>query len=159
MTKMFGGADKSGAKMQKKFNNKLIDQIYEQAGLARNDITSLWPSSMNARASGTQGALDVLGGTIPQQLSAYQQGNVSAQQQLINGMGQYQNAIMGLPVNYGSFQPQQISYDPSFAQQQIPVGAGPDAGFDLGAMLGGQYSGSNYGGAPGKYRPVAPQRP
>jgi hypothetical protein len=125
---------------------------------ARGDALALAPGGFDARSLGTQGALDVFGQTIPQQLSAFQQGNMGAQQALLGGMPQFQNAIMGLPVDYGAMQPRAVQYDPSFAQQQVPqfqsiadlLGGGAAQQTGVG---GGGYSGyggfSGAGGTPG----------
>ena len=121
-----GGAvsDRNTAKDQIKEQGKSSASarafVEEKTGQAREDILNLFPIAQQAREAGSQGALDIFGKSIPQQLGAFQQGNVSAQKQLIAGLPQIQNAILGLPVNTQAFQPQTIGVDPSLFQQQLP---------------------------------------
>lgn len=89
--------------------------IEERSAEARADVTALFPGAQRAGAEGFQGALNVIAGGLPQQLSAFQGGNVGAQQLLGQTLPQVQNAILGLPVQQSTFQqPQQINPDLSF---------------------------------------------
>ena len=117
---LFGGVDKSSLKQQKKANEELRKLIGEGAAGARQDVLDIFPSAEGARTAGFQGALDVLGQTIPQQFGTFQAGNVGAQQALLAGLPQFQNAILGLPTDLSGLQPQTIPFDTSFAQQQLP---------------------------------------
>jgi len=81
---------------------------------------SLFPASDTNRNLGFQAALDVMAQAAPQQLSAFQQGNLGAQAALLGGLPQMQNAILGLPANLNAIQPQAIQYDTSFFNQQLP---------------------------------------
>lgn len=117
---LFGGTDKSSLKAQTAANQATQRFIEQQGRQARGDVLALQPGVEQNRMLGTQAALDVLGQTIPQQFSTFQQGNVGAQQQLLAGLPQFQNAILGLPTDFSQFQPQAIQFDPSFAQQQVP---------------------------------------
>ena len=65
----------------------------------RQDVLAAFPKAQEARRQGFQGALDVFGQSIPQQLQAFQGGNVGAQQALLGGLPQQQNAILGLPTD------------------------------------------------------------
>jgi hypothetical protein len=117
---VFGGTDDSAQKAQKKANTS-AQQLIEQKGVeARGDALSLSPASDENRNLGLQAALDVLGQSIPQQLSTFQQGNVGAQQALLSGLPQQQNAILGLPADLSGLQPQAVQFDPGFLQQQLP---------------------------------------
>jgi hypothetical protein len=69
---------------------------------------------------GAQQALDIFGAAIPQQASLFQQGNVGAQQMLGQGSQQFQNAILGMPVDYSYMQPQQFETDFSFMPTELP---------------------------------------
>ena len=109
--------------------------IEQQAGQARGDISSLFPQAQDVSRQGFQGALDLIGLGVPQQLGAFQQGNVGAQQAISSTLPQIQNAILGLPVDFGQFQPQQLNIDTSFLQglqapqiQQAPQPGLPDLG-------------------------------
>ena len=118
--KLLGGTDKSSLKKQMAANEASTGYIKEQAGLAREDLMNFAPGAEANRNMGYQGALDIYGQTIPQQFSAFQQGNVGAQNTLLAGMPQMQNAILGMPVDYSQFQPQSIDYNTDWAQQQLP---------------------------------------
>jgi hypothetical protein len=88
---------------------------------ARNAAIPLFQSARDNSRQGFQGALDVLGQSIPQQLSMLQEGNVNAQNTLGQGLQQQQNAILGNPISNEAFQPQSLSpFDMSMFQQQLP---------------------------------------
>ena len=76
---------------------------------------------------GFQGAMDLFGQTIPQQAQTLQQGNIGAQEQLLQGLGLSQNALLGGQVDLNRLQPTQISTDLGFAQQQLPNYSDPYA--------------------------------
>ena len=117
---VFGGTDDSAQKAQSRANKRAEDLIAENTAQARKDALALFPASDVNRNLGFQAALDVMGQTIPQQFSAFQQGNVGAQNALLSGLPQFQNAILGGQVDLSGMQPQAIQYDTSFAQQQLP---------------------------------------
>jgi hypothetical protein len=51
----------------------------------------------------------------------FQQGNMAAQNYLSGGAPQYQNAILGMPVDYGKMQPTKFTLpDASKYQMQLP---------------------------------------
>lgn len=124
MTKLvktiFGGTDSSAQDAQMAANTDSQEFIKQMMNRGRNDALTFAPASDANRNMGFQSALDVYGQSMPQQVDTFQQGNMGAQAQLLAGLPQFQNAIMGAPVNYNAFQPQQIQYDPSFMQQQLP---------------------------------------
>jgi len=119
--KLFGGVDDSAQKgtiQQNDISRNFIDRQY---GVARNDISSAYAPMSQALTGGFQGAADVYGQMAPQQLNALSQGNQNAQQNIMSGLGAYQNALMGNPVDMSSvFKPQRITYDPSMFQRQLP---------------------------------------
>ena len=117
---IFGGTDDSAQKEQILANRGARKEIEEQAGVAKEDVRSIFPVAQESRQQGFQGALDVLGQSVPQQIGAFQQGNVQAQQALLAGLPQIQNAILGNRVDLSGLQPQQVQFDPSFLQQQLP---------------------------------------
>ena len=117
---LFGGTDKSAQRAQKKANEAATALIAENAKQARADAMSLFPASDTNRNLGFQAALDVMAQAAPQQLSAFQQGNIGAQAALLGGLPQVQNAIRGIPANLNAIQPQAIQYDTSFFNQQLP---------------------------------------
>lgn len=140
---VFGGVDDSAQRRQINENAQAKALIAENTAAVREDILRLFPAAEQAQQLGFQGALDVLGQTIPQQLGTFQQGNIGAQQNLLGGLQQQQNAILGLPTDFSGFQPQQVSFDPSFAQQQLPQfqtsqqALNPPVSAPIGSPLGG----------------------
>lgn len=117
---VFGGEDDSAQKAQIRQNAAATQLIAEKGDEAAQIANQLFPAADVNRNLGFQAALDVLGQSAPQQFSAFQQGNVGAQQALLAGQQQQQNALLGLPVNMSSIQPQAVQFDPSFLQQQLP---------------------------------------
>ena len=126
-------ASKRAVKAQEKGNTQASAQLEKATAAARNDLFKLYPAAQQNMQQGYQGALDVFKNTLPQQASTFQAGNVAAQNQLLAGMPQFQNAILGAPVDYSQFQAtqlQQPNFD--FANQQLqyvdpyaPAPAGP----------------------------------
>ncbi len=111
------GASERSQEAQLAANAATEKFIKEQSGQARADVSALFPSAQRVGAEGFQGALNVIAGGIPEQLAAFQGGNVGAQQTLGQTLPQIQNAILGLPVNQAAFQqPQTISPNLSFLE-------------------------------------------
>lgn len=116
----FGGAEKKAAKATQKGIEAGQKRIEEGTKQARSDIMNLFPTAEANAQKGYQSALDVFGQFMPQQADVFQQGNMAAQNQILAGMPQQHNALMGGAVDYSQFQPTQIDYDPSMFQQQLP---------------------------------------
>ena len=116
----FGGAEKKAAKAQQKGIESGIRATEQATTRARKDLGELFPQARQDVQRGFQGALDVFGQSLPAQTQAFQQGNVGAQQTLINALPQIQNAILGGQVDLSSFQPQKVDVDTSFFQQDLP---------------------------------------
>ena len=128
---VIGGAALLGAVSSRNSTNKAIDastaagdksaqQLAASTAQARGDLFKLFPAAQQNAQRGYQGALDVFSQALPQQAQQFQAGNVAAQNQLIAGMPQYQNAILGAPVDYSQFQATQLeqpNFD--FANQQL----------------------------------------
>lgn len=126
MSSIFGGgvssASRESQQAQQQVNAATQRFIEQQAGQARTDVSSLFPSAQQAVAQGAQGALDVIGQGIPEQLRAFTGGNVGAQQALQTTLPQFQAAILGQPVDFGAFQPVDLGFDASFLQNlQAPT--------------------------------------
>ena len=117
---VFGGSDDSSQKAQVEQNQLATRLAAERAKEARADVSALFPAADVNRNLGLQSALDVIGQTTPQQLSAFQQGNVGAQQQLLAGLPQIQNALLGRPVDLSGLQTQTLPIDTGFTQRQLP---------------------------------------
>ena len=91
------------------------------AGVARLDAMDLSQAAGQAGTAGYQRALDVFGQSVIPQGQAFQQGNVAAQQAVLAGLPQIQNAILGGNVNYSAMQPFQLRQgNLDFLQQQLP---------------------------------------
>jgi len=123
----FGGAEKKAAKAQTKGIEKGIAATKESTAQARADAIPLFGAAQQNLQQGFQGALDVFGQTIPGQGDVFQQGNLGAQQQLLAGLPQIQNALLGGQVDFSQLQPTQINADFGFAQQQLPQFVNPFA--------------------------------
>lgn len=115
----FGGAEKKASRREREGLAKAREAFEAGIEKAETKIGQLFPAAEQNLQLGFQGALDVFGQTAPQQLGAFQTGNVGAQEALIAGVPQFQNAILGLPAGVQQ-QATQIPIDTSFAQQQLP---------------------------------------
>jgi hypothetical protein len=119
--KLFGGTDNSAQKAQQAANAKSQAYIEQQSQLARGDANYLYPQGDYARNQGINAAMALMGQSMPTQMGMFQDGNVSAQMQLLAGLPQYQNAILGMPVNNQALQPTRLNMpDASSYQQQLP---------------------------------------
>ncbi len=117
----FGGAEKKAGQAEKKALEAGQELIARQTAIAREEAVPLFGGAQESQRLGFQAALDVFGESIPEQLRTFQQGNVGAQEQLITGLPQIQAALLGQPVDFGAFQPQTITPQAGFAQQQLPA--------------------------------------
>jgi hypothetical protein len=79
--------------------------IERQIERARGDLFKLYPDAQRSRRLGAQAGLNLLGQSIPKQIEAFQGGNVAAQNMLMQGLPQAQNAILGRGT---AFNPQSI---------------------------------------------------
>lgn len=117
---IFGGKDSSAQKAQIDANAKDRALFKELAEQSSGDAKALMGAADENRNMSLQQSLNLLGGVVPQRLGAFQEGNVGAQNQIIAGLPMIQAAIMGQPVNMGSLQPTQVSYNTDYAQQTLP---------------------------------------
>lgn len=117
---ILGGTDDSAQKRQLKQNQKARELIERNTKQARADILKLFPAGDEARNIGLQRAAGVVAGTAPRQSQAIRQSNVFAQQQLLRGLPQIQNAILGRDVNLGGLKAQVIKPDFTFLRQKFP---------------------------------------
>ena len=107
--KLFGGTDKG-----------LRRTIQENTDDAREFALQLFPSGEANRNLGTQQALNILGGVIPQQLSTFRAGNVAAQDAAIRGLSMANDAILGNPLGGQTLSPVSLGVDTGFARQELP---------------------------------------
>lgn len=100
--------------------------LTRQAALqARTESKQLFGGAQENANLGFQGALDVFGQSVPAQADVFQQGNVGAQQQILAGLPQIQNAILGNNVDLSALQPTNVSTDLGFFNQQLPEFVNP----------------------------------
>ena len=100
---------------------KLAAQQVRQAGeQARLDALELFPLAQQDLLAGARGAFDIFNQTQQGQQQALSQGNLNAQGTVGSGFNNIQNALLGLPVNQQSFQPQGVDFS---AQPQNPFSA------------------------------------
>jgi hypothetical protein len=115
---LFGGTDRSAQRATQAQNQLSQQFIKAQEGRAQDYLSGAMPRMQDATYQGFQGAADVVGSLAPQQINALQQGNVAAQQQLIQGLPAFQRALMGQPLNYNP-QAFQAQYNPALFQRQV----------------------------------------
>ncbi len=114
--------------------DKAATQSLHSTNRAREDLARLFPQAQQSAQQGFQGALDVFGQSLPAQTDAFQQGNVGAQQAILSGLPQIQNALFGNQVDLSQMQPFQVQQpDLGFFNQTLPQFAptnqvGPSAG-------------------------------
>jgi len=111
---------KKALEEQRGFNASNRDFLDAKIAEAVVQSEALFRGAASNRVRGATKALDILGQSAPQQLSTFQQGNIGAQEQLLAGLPQIQNALLGLPVDLSGLQPKQVQFDPSFTQQTLP---------------------------------------
>jgi hypothetical protein len=151
---LFGDQGKGAAKSQAAQNAADREFIAKQVAQARGDIFPLFQSAQDVRGGGTQAALDVLRGSIPEQAQVFQSGNVGAQQALLGGQGNFQRAILGLPQEQQGTQ--SVGFDTSFFPSSLPsvdpvqqaklpiagsLGRKIGEGLDLSRLLSGLFGG------------------
>ena len=158
MSSIFGGGTSSSSRAsqneQAAANAATQRFIEKQTAQGRTDVSSLFPSGQAASAAGSQGALNLLGASIPAQADIFQRGNVGAQQALINTLPQFQNAILGQPIDNSQFQPVNLGVDTSFLQglqapqavQPVPVQQAQPNRFSGGLNNLSRFGGFRFGG-------------
>jgi len=115
-------AQNTASKAQPKSTDKAIASTQEAASQGRQDVTDNMALARQQANLGFQGGLDVFGQSAPAQMDVFQQGNLGAQQQLLAGLPQIQNAILGGNVDLSGLQPFQVQQPGlSFLQQTLPV--------------------------------------
>ena len=124
----FGGAEKDAAKLQQRSIEDAQDITRQSVAEARGDLQNIFPAAQQTARQGFQGGLDVFGQSLPAQTDVFTQGNMGAQQAILQGLPQMQNALFGNQVDYSQLQPFQVQQpDLSFFQQQLPEAINPFA--------------------------------
>ena len=135
MSKLFGGTDDSSQKAQIRQNQQVLALQEKLAKQARGDVLGIFPGVRQSAQEGFQGALDVFGQAVPQQAGLFQGGNVAAQNTLLAGLPQQNNAIMGMPIDLSGLQATELPFNTNFIPQGLPTRAALPAGT---AANGGQ---------------------
>ena len=125
------GVDSSAQQAQIDANAETLALIERQTQRGARDVSKLFGSAQENLLAGNQGALDIFGQSAPQQLSALQQGNMGAQQQLLAGLPQQQAALLGLPADLSALQPRGVNVNTGFMQQQLPQFSTPQQALTL----------------------------
>lgn len=169
---LFGSNQAKKAAQQQSNDLREAQRLQREAtDQARADINRLFPVAQQNLLTGAQGAMDVFNQITPQQMQVMQQGNMAAQQALLAGLPQMNNAILGMPVDYSGFTAQQFATPqfnfsmpnfnqnygpPANAQQQTqqqamqtPQGQQQFVQNVLAGMFGGQGATSIMGGGGG----------
>ena len=95
-------------------------QLQGATGQARSDIGQLFPQSQQSAQQGFQGAIDMFNQGVNPQMQAFQGGNVAAQNQILAGLPQIQNALLGNQVDLSQLQAYQApQQDLSFMNHQL----------------------------------------
>jgi hypothetical protein len=97
--------------------------IREQSLQARKDAVPLFDAAQQNREIGTQAALGTQGQSLRQQIDTSARGNYFAQEALLAGQPQVQNAILGLPVDMSQVQSKILHPErnlESMFNQQVP---------------------------------------
>ena len=109
-----GGKSKQGATTAD--IDKSLNFIRETTGRAREDIFNLVPQAAENRLLGQEGALDIFRASIPEQLRAFQLGNLGAQQTQAGGLTPQIQAILGQELDLSRLQPRPVPVDLSFVR-------------------------------------------
>ena len=114
-------ASSKAAKAQGKASDTASIETRRAADEARGDVNRLFPQAQQTAQQGFQGALDVFGQSLPAQTDVFTQGNVGAQQAILAGLPQMQNALLGNNIDYSQMQPFEVQQpDTGFFQQTLP---------------------------------------
>jgi len=124
-------------------NREAREQIQQNIDRARRDALGLFGQSQQNQRLGFSESLGLLGQSIPEQGRLTQEGNVAAQQQLLAGLPQIQNAILGNQVDLSGLTPFQADANFDIFNRQLPD-FGSIGDLDFGnAQLGSQAQAPN----------------
>jgi hypothetical protein len=97
-----------------------LEFIEKQMKQSRGDLFKLFPASQESMRQGIGASMDVYRQSVPYQAQAFQEGNIAAQNQIIGGLPQMNNAILGGPVDYSQFQPTRLQGIGGMTMPQAP---------------------------------------
>jgi hypothetical protein len=163
---LFGGVDNSGQKLQVEANAEARKYIEQQTARAREDAMRYTPRGVDAARDGFRSAFDLATRAAPASMGAMRGGHIRAQEALLAGLPQMQNALMGTPTdmsglnvsNLGSGAanvikntklPEFMSGPSAQAQQEADNASAAEAGGGmtpemLQAMLSGNFNGRGF---------------
>ena len=127
-----------GIDAQEDQNNANRAFIKEQAQKTRDDAIPLYQGSRDALYNSTQSAVNTLGASAGSQMDAVQQGSQYGQEALLSGMGQFQNAILGMPVDNNALKARTVTPGNLewMTNPQLPERPMPDLAQALGGVTG-----------------------
>ena len=120
--KFFGGAEKRAGKKQVEAAQEGQRLLQENIDRARGEVRPLFEQAQQDISGGFDRARDIFSEITPQQAGMFQAGNLNAQNTLLAGLPQMQNAILGnAPVDLSGLQassvPLQGMLQPQHVQQ------------------------------------------
>lgn len=113
-------ATKDAARIQANAVESAAGINKDQFNIAKQAIERNNEFARQAQKLGTASALGVNALLAPAQIKAFQQGNIGAQQSLIAGLGQQQNALFGRDIDLSGLQAGAVSFDPTAFQSGLP---------------------------------------
>jgi hypothetical protein len=113
LSNLWGGKkDRQAARKQQELALRQREQslnfIQDQVAKTQGQLFTLFPQAQESRFQGQQAALNALGGSFMPMMDTYRQGNMMAQQALLQGLPMANNALLGNPIDYSQLQAQQI---------------------------------------------------
>lgn len=149
----------AAADKQVKATQSGIEQTSAMAEQSRRDAIQLYNQGRQTGQRGLTSAFNFYKQSAPARYSPITQTGIAAQRVIGQGAQQANNAILGLPVDMGFANPQQVNPDLSFLQgAQLPELTGeylpanePDQGAPIGAGIAGQVAQNAVGARGGRF--------
>jgi len=130
-----GIASNKASKRAAEGQENALAETRASIGQARGEVKDAFAAAEQLQNQGFQNALGGLFGGAERQIAPFQEGNVQAQNTLIGGLQQQQNALLGnAPVDLSGFQAQRIPFE-AMSQPQMMANQGQLT------PLGGQFQG------------------
>ena len=112
-------SDKSAQKAALRQTEKGLRASTFEGMRGREDMAQSLPSEIDANTTGVNRALQIGAQTTPEEFRTFNEGNINAQQTIIDGGNAAVAALRGQAFDK-PIAPTQMTYDTSFAQQQLP---------------------------------------
>jgi hypothetical protein len=133
---------KDAINAQKDQNKDNAAFIAEQAEKARSDAIPLFQGAQDSLYSGAETAMNTIGQSGQSQLDMMGRSSMAAQENLLAGRDQFQNAILGLDVDMSGIQAQNLQ--PTEGMEWLTNPQMPTSGMpDLAGTLGGVTDATN----------------